>query len=88
MRLRRRKAEPRRAPRPNYMAIAVLEHALFGIQPEPGTAAALTIALRQVGACMTHRPVETTTLGQLPQALCTRCGKSMIQGDDGTWEMA
>lgn len=35
-----------RAPRPNYTAIAVLEYDLFGVQPEPGTAAAAIIGMR------------------------------------------
>ena len=88
MRLRRRNAEPQPAPRtrPNYTAIAVLEHDLFGIQPRPGTAAALTIALRKVGNCMTHQPVETTTFGQPGQSgLCARCGREMVQDNNGEW---
>jgi hypothetical protein len=37
------------APRPNYTAIAVLEHDLFGIQPAPGTTAAAIIGMRRLG---------------------------------------
>lgn len=36
-------------PRPDRLRIAVLEHELFGIEPEPGTAAALVVALRRFG---------------------------------------
>jgi len=83
----RRKAEPQPAsPRPNYTAIAVLEHDLLGIQPEPGTAAAVTIALRRaVANCTAHQPVDVTTPGQLPIALCRRCGCSMMQDGEGEW---
>jgi len=84
----RRKAEPQPAPpRPNYTAIAVLEHDLLGIQPEPGTVAAVTIALRKaVANCTAHQPVETTMLGQPGRVgMCTRCGCSMTQGGEGEW---
>lgn len=86
----RRQAEPQpAAPRPNYTAIAILEHDLLGIPPKPGTAAALTIALRRLGDCTTHQPVETTTLGQPGcVGMCTRCGKPMIQGEGGAWTTA
>lgn len=86
---------PRRAPAPaparpraNPTRIAVLEHDLLGIPPEPGTAAALTIALRRLGSCIEHEPVETTGLGEQPNAMCTRCGATMVQDDDGTWIVA
>jgi hypothetical protein len=35
--------------RPDYTAIAVLEHDLFGIQPKPGTTAAAIIGMRRLG---------------------------------------
>lgn len=82
---RRRKTEPNH-PRPNYTAIAVMEHDLLGVQPEPGSIAAVTIALRKIGACVTHQPVETTTLGApAPVAICTRCGTSLALNEEGDW---
>ncbi|MEU1800886.1 hypothetical protein [Streptomyces sp. NPDC019937] len=40
----------RRRPRPraDHVRIAELEHELFGIEPEPGTAAAFIIGLRRL----------------------------------------
>lgn len=35
--------------RPDYTAIAVLEHDLFGIQPKPDTTAAAIIGMRHLG---------------------------------------
>lgn len=77
---KRRQAEPV-APRPNYVAIAVLEHDLFGIQPQPGTAAALVVGLRSTGTCFTHKPVETA----VTNGICSGCGRSMILNDEGRW---
>lgn len=45
--MRRPKAPAAR--RPDYTAIAVLEHDLFGIQPKPDTAAAAIIGMRRLG---------------------------------------
>ncbi|HEX5567689.1 MAG TPA: hypothetical protein VFY14_12320 [Streptomyces sp.] len=36
------------APRPDRVKIALLEYELFGIEPEPGTAAAAVISLQQI----------------------------------------
>jgi hypothetical protein len=89
MRLRRRRDQPTPAPaaRPNYTAIAVLEHDLLGIPPEPGTVAAAVIGLRKaVANCTAHQPVDTTTLGELGRrGVCTRCGCDMVQDGDGEW---
>lgn len=84
---------PRRRPAPappraNPTTIAVLEHDLLGIPPQPGTAAALVIGLRRIGTCLEHEPVETTSLGERASALCTRCGAAMLQDDDGEWRTA
>lgn len=86
---RPRKTEPEPVPRANPTRIAVLEHDLFGVQPEPGSAAALHIALRWTGTCLTHRPIETTGFGD-PRSvgMCLGCGRSMIQQDDGRWVIA
>jgi len=74
--------------RANPTRIAVLEHDLFGILPEPGTAAALVIAMRRTGTCVVHEPVETTGLGEAqPNGLCTRCGAAMVLDGDA-WRAA
>ena len=84
--LRARRPEP---PRPDPLRIAVLEHELLGIEPKPGTAAALTIALRRVGSCFEHDPVETSGLGDARRnGLCSRCGSSMVIDDAGDWVVA
>lgn len=89
MRFRRRRPEPQPAPppHPNYTAIAVLEHDELGIQPQPGTAAALVIALRKFAAnCTEHQPVDTTMLGEAGRhGVCARCGCDMAQDSDGQW---
>jgi hypothetical protein len=87
--LRDRHTNPEPAPRPNPTRIAVLEHDLYGIQPEPGTPAALTIALRRTGTCITHDPVEITSMtDNRANALCTGCGAHMIHSRDGGWRVA
>lgn len=78
---------PDSPPRANQTRIAVLGHDLYGIQPEPGTMAALTIALRQAGTCIKHTPVQR--LGGHPRgAVCAGCGRTLILNDDGDWEIA
>lgn len=84
----RRRPAPAPQPRPNPTVIAVMEHDLFGIKPEPGTMAAAAIALRRAGDCLAHQPVDITQLGDPgPVGLCTRCGKHMVQDDDGKWRV-
>ncbi|MFF0409076.1 hypothetical protein ACFYUY_01400 [Kitasatospora sp. NPDC004745] len=81
---------PRTTPgdQPNPTGIAVLEHDLFGIQPEKGSLAALAIALRVTGTCINHQAVETTHLGDpRPAGICTGCGTNMIE-TDGEWRVA
>lgn len=89
MRFRRRRPEPQPAlpPRPNYTAIAVLEHDQLGIQPQPGTAAALVIALRKIAAnCTAHQPIDTTPFAQVGRSgMCARCGCDMVQDGGGEW---
>ncbi|MGW2209934.1 hypothetical protein [Streptomyces sp. NPDC001781] len=89
MRLWPRRRPAPASPRANPTKIAVLEHDLLGILPQPGTSAAAVIALRRVGTCLTHQPVDTTTLGS-PQSVgvCGRCGAAMVLGDDGGWTVA
>ena len=44
----KRRPDALAVPRPNYTAIAVMEHDLFGIQPKPGTAAAAIVGMRHI----------------------------------------
>lgn len=85
---RRRPAALGATPRADRTRIAVLEHDLFGVTPEPGTAAALAIAHRTVSPCTTHTPVEATTFSGPPTAYCTRCTSHMTLGPDGEWVIA
>lgn len=91
MRLRRRKQSP--APKPmqaDPTRIAVLEHDLLGVPPEPGTYAAALITIRTTGTCIEHQPVDISTLGDLPETrmLCTRCGNYLVPAGGGTWRIA
>jgi len=90
MRFRRRKTQPEQRQRANPTRIAVLEHDLLGIQPEPGSAAALTVALRKAAAnCVAHEPIETSTFATPGRVgLCMRCGCSMLQDVQGEWVKA
>jgi hypothetical protein len=85
----RQKVQPAPQQRSNPVRIAVLEHDLLGIAPQPGTMAAMVIALRQVGTCLQHLPIETTALGDpRPVGLCQRCGNRMVQDEQGQWGIA
>lgn len=90
MRFRRRNTQPEPPQRANPTRIAVLEHDLLGIQPEPGSTAAVTIALRKAAAnCSAHEPVETPTFATPGRVgLCARCGCNMIQDGQGEWVKA
>ncbi|WP_330339394.1 hypothetical protein [Streptomyces sp. NBC_00557] len=70
-------------PRPNPTHIAVLEHDLLGISPEPGTAAAAILLLRRAGSCFEHQPMHSAT--PEPTGRCARCGAPMRMGPNGTW---
>ncbi|MEU8473749.1 hypothetical protein [Streptomyces hygroscopicus] len=85
----RRPATAPERPRANPTRIAVLEHDLLGIPPEPGSMAALTIALRRTASCMEHDPVDTSTVSDShPTALCAGCGRHMVQDSEGRWQVA
>ena len=86
---RHRQAAP--TPRPDRTAIAVLEHDLLGIPPEPGSAVALAVALRKAfGVGCEHRDVaDITGVGDpRPVGLCTICGKRMVQDEREEWTVA
>lgn len=71
--------------RPSPVRIAVLEHDLFGVQPKPGTAAALAVGMRAGGQCWQHQPAATLTANPVTEAVCTQCGRQMQLDDDGHW---
>ena len=67
--------------------IAVLEHDLLGVQPLPGTAAALAVGLRGAGVCISHQPVaDTEVVGPVTAGVCARCGRQMVLGESGNWQ--
>ncbi|MGW2739150.1 hypothetical protein ACWC4D_33745 [Streptomyces sp. NPDC001288] len=51
----KRRQRPTLVRRPDYTAIAVLEHELFGIQPQPGTVAAAIIGMRHLQAALAQQ---------------------------------
>jgi hypothetical protein len=71
-------------PRANPTRIAVLEHDLLGIQPEPGSVAALAVGLRRAGTCIEHKPIQAAS----SSTMCTGCGRTMHLKEDGTWRTA
>jgi hypothetical protein len=86
-RYRKRRPSPT-PPRANPVRIAVLEHDLLGIAPTPGTAAALAVALRRTGTCVTHQPIDVTGLADSrPNAICGPCGQLLVN-TNGEWTLA
>lgn len=87
-----RRSRPAPAPRPDHLAIAVMEYDELGIQPESGSAAALAIGLRafgKAGTCAVHDPIAVTALNDpAPNAICARCGQHMLQDEHGDWRTA
>lgn len=77
-------------PRANPTRIAVLEHDLFGVKPNPGTMTAAVLALRRAGTCSEHKPVDISAVGERPgtHGLCTQCGQRVTPGPDGGWAVA
>lgn len=75
-------------PRPNPARIAALEHVLFGTEPGPGMGA-VALAIRRSGICLTHRPVDVSTIGEEPgtRAICAGCSRPMHLDDSGTWKV-
>jgi hypothetical protein len=87
---RRTHQPPAPQPRPNPDRIAILEHDLLGITPEPGTPAARAVALSKPvdqNACPHEDVIETRELGQArTTGMCRRCGADMVETDTGDWE--
>jgi hypothetical protein len=85
-----RRPEQPHTPATDPDQIAVLEHDLLGVQPEPGTRAARAVALAKPvdpAQCPHEDVVEVTELGQArPTGLCTRCGAGMVADDNGDWQ--
>jgi hypothetical protein len=89
LRRNRRKQQPESAPVANPTRIVVLEYDLLGVTPTPGTAAAAVIALRRLGTCLEHDPIDVGTLGQIPgtSVICGRCGNHLVNTESG-WRLA
>lgn len=87
--LRRPAPRPEPQQRVNPDRIAVLEHDLLGIIPEPGTPAARAVALAKPidqDACPHEDVIDVTELGMArPTGLCGMCGADMVADDDGEW---
>lgn len=89
-----RRARPNGMPapdqRPNPDRIAVLEHDLLGVMPEPGTPAARAVALSKTvdqDTCPHDSVIETSEFGQARSTgMCRRCGADMVETDSGEWE--
>jgi hypothetical protein len=81
---------PQPRPRANPERIAVLEHDLLGITPEPGTPAARSVALAKPvdqNTCPHDDIIETPEFGQVrTTGICRRCGAGMVETDEGDWE--
>ncbi|AKZ60743.1 exported protein of unknown function (plasmid) [Streptomyces ambofaciens ATCC 23877] len=77
-------------PRVDLNRIAVLEHELLGITPEPGTPAAHAVARAQPvdpAACPHDDVIDVTEMGQArDMGLCERCGAGMVADDEGGWQ--
>lgn len=89
--LRQRPPEPEPpTPRANPDRIAVLEHEVLGITPEPGTPAARAVAVSKPvdqDRCPHDDVIDITELGQARRTgLCERCGADMVATDKGDWE--
>ncbi|WP_448334027.1 hypothetical protein [Streptomyces sp. DSM 41534] len=87
---RRQKRAPAEPERADQDRIAVLEHDLLGVQPEPGTPAARAVALAKPvdpAQCPHDDVIDITEIQHTrPVGMCERCGADMIQNDDGDWE--
>lgn len=85
-----RRAEAARKQIADPDRIAVLEHDLLGIHPEPGTPAARAVALAKPidqTACPHDDVIKTTGMGQArPTGLCGHCGAGMVADDAGEWQ--
>lgn len=82
---RRRPAPVPWAPR---VAIAVMEYEELGIEPEPGSLAALAIGLRSLakaGTCVEHDPIAPRPGDIRTIAVCSRCAQPMEQDRHGVW---
>lgn len=80
---RRSSRTPERpALRADPVKVAVLEHDIWGIQPEPGTMAAAVIGLRALIGCREHELEDAGTWGTGPGVqLCVRCGQFVAPED-------
>ncbi|MFF9787132.1 hypothetical protein [Streptomyces nigrescens] len=88
----REQPEPEPTPPPDRTRIAVLEHQLLGVTPQPGTPEAMAVAQAtpvDQAKCPHDRVIETTELGsQRDEGMCERCGVWLVADDDGTWAVS
>jgi hypothetical protein len=86
----RRSSEQHAQEHPDPDRIAVLEHELLGITPEPGTRAARAVALAtpvDQEACPHDDIIDISEMGTTRRTgLCGPCGASMVANDEGDWE--
>jgi hypothetical protein len=82
--------KPQAPANANPDRIAVLEHELLGIQPEPGTPAARAVALAKPvdpAQCPHDHVIDVTQIQHTrPIGMCEHCGAEMVGTDEGHWE--
>jgi hypothetical protein len=87
---RRPPVHPTPPRRSNPDRIAVLEHELLDITPEPGTRAAHAVALAKPvdqDACPHDDVIDVSEMGTTRRmGLCGPCGASMVATDEGDGE--
>ncbi|MEB8342114.1 hypothetical protein [Streptomyces endophyticus] len=76
--------------RPDLSRIAILEHDLLGIEPEPGTPAAYAAALARPldqDACPHEDAMDVIPLGQgRSTGMCAGCDIDVVETDEGLWD--
>lgn len=85
----RRRTPAPMPPRANPTRIALLEHALNGTEPAPGTWAATVLMMNQAGTCLRHRPIDLGYLSDGPgtRGVCEGCWRGMTLSSAGEWEI-
>lgn len=91
---RRRHPHTPAAPRlehPDLNRIAVLEHDVLGIEPEPGTPAAFTAAAARLlgqDTCPHEDAMDVVSLGQgLSTGMCAGCDSDIVETGEGLWDL-
>lgn len=82
--------DTQRLAHPDLNRIAVLEHDLLGIEPEPGTPAAFAAALGRPldqDACEHEDAMDVIPLGQgRSTGMCAGCDVDIVETDEGLWD--